>query len=1040
MNISSIFIHRPVMTCLTMLTLVFFGIIAYRMLPVAAIPTVEYPIIQVTASYPGASAEEMGNLIAAPLERQFILMQGIQVVTSSSNYGSTQIILQFYLDVDMNIAAQEVQQAINRALSELPQDLPQQPLYQKVNPSDTPVIYLVVHSAVLDTATLYDYGYSFIGQQIGTVEGVAQIQIYGNPYAVRIEVDPEAVAAKNLSMTDLAVAINNANPLEPTGKFYGTYDSLTTRVSGQILKAEEYNNIIIKSEKDEIVRLKDIGNAKASLQSNKQKFYWVEKNKAPEEVVVLAIYRSMGHNTVKVCESVLLLVDKLKDMLPSSMEISMPYIQSKWILESVEDVEMTLVVAFILVVLVVFFYLGSFKNSLIPLITLPVTLTGTFIWMYIAGYSIDIFSLSALTLAIGFLVDDAIVVLENIIRWIQEGKNPFEASLNGSKQISITVLSISISLAIVFIPMLFLQGIIGRIFHEFAAVIVISVLFSGLISLSLTPMLCSRFIAKNPLGEESTLEKISEKINRFFILLYQPLLKWAITHKWLVALGCVLITFASCVIFSFMPKTFLPEDDLGVIQSFVVAKEGTSPKQMQEYMKEITDVAIQDPFVRDIIHVDSYPSDNQAISFINLVDSEKRPPISDIIHNFYQKFHNIPGPNVFMKPLPLINFQVGSAQSGKARYQYMMQSFDADLLYQASADLMKKMQTMSEFLNISSDLQPNNPNLGIDILRDKAHMYGGINAKSIESALKYAYGEVYISKINRPENMYYVILQVAPQFMKNAQALSNLYLENEENDTVSIDSVIKTRHFLSPVSINHYNALPSVTLSFDTPKDFPLGLALTALNDAAKQILPSGVMGFVVGDAETFKHSMGQLAFLMSMAIFIVYIILGILYENFLYPIIPMIAVPVGALGALLALWMFGKPLSIYSYIGIIMLLGIVLKNGIIITDFALEEIRDKGVCVQEAVYHACIIRFRPILMTTLAAMMGAIPIALGIGGTVAEGRAPLGIAVVGGLIFSQLVTLLALPVIFILISQLNQWFISHVYLFRDHALENNKI
>lgn len=1040
MNISRPFIKRPVLTTLVMVTLVVFGVIAYNKLPVASIPTIEYPTIQVTVSYPGASPDEMARLVSSPLERQFMLMEGIKIVSSSNTYQSTTIILMFHLGTDINIGAQETEQAIQKALSQLPKDLPQPPTYTKVNPSDTPVLYLVVHSPNIPSWQLYEYGYNFIGQQLGTVDGVANIEMFGYPYAVRAKVDPQALAAKNISLTDVANAINNANPVKPTGKFYGPYKSIPTMVNGQIMEAEAYNDVIIKYQDGDPVRLSDIGYAYNSVENDKQVFKWMTKDYPEGEgAVVLAIYRTMGYNTVKVCSDILSVINRLSPQLPKGMTLVVPFTLKTWILQAVDDVQFTLLVAFILVILVVYIYLGKFRNSIIPLITLPITLTGTLIFMYVFGFSIDILSLSAITLSIGFLIDDAIVVLENIVRWVQKERYPpYEGSLKGSQQIIITVISISFCLGAVFIPMLFMEGAIGEIFHEFAAVILIAILFSGFISLSLTPMLCSRFVPAYGEESETKVEHFSNWINEKALSWYLPALKWALRHKlWIVIGGCVSVIISTYMLMV-MPREFLPPNDLGVIQAFAMTEEGTSPERMEAYMDRIVSIGMSNKYVANMAKMQSTPTDNQSLFFFNLVDSDKRPNIWECIKILEQEMSEIVGINIAMKAYPLINLQIGDSQSGKANNQFFLQSFNDESLYKTATEFIAKMQDLPQLKNVNSNFQPDAPMLKVDLQRDLAHSYGNINATTIEEAFSKAYGETYISKINSPNDLYYVILEVEPQFNKDPQQLDTLYMSNENGNQVYTNSVIKTELISRPETVTHINALPSVTVVFDAADGVPLSEAVAAVEKLAKDTFPTDVVGAIAGNTAEFKKSMQQFIGLVFVAIFVIYIILGILYENFVHPITAISSIPVAVLGGLLTLLIFGKALSIYALIGLIMLIGIVMKNGIIVIDFALEEIEKNPSDVEGAAYSACSVRFRPIIMTTLAAGMGAVPVALGIGGTVAEGRSPLGLAVVGGLIFSQAVTLFLIPCVFCYIHRFSTWCTKSFDLFKDKGNDCN--
>lgn len=1031
MNLSEPFIKRPVLTCLVMLAMVTFGILGYTQLSVSSIPTIEYPTLQVNTTYPGASAQEIARLVTGPLERQLMLVQGVSFVSSQNTYETSNIAVAFHLDVDINVAATDVQEAINTALAQMPKDLPTNPQYIKSNPSDTPILFIGVTSKTIPAGKLYDYAYTAIGQQLTTVEGVANIQTFGYPWAVRVQIDPQALAAKNITLPDVANTMLDGNPDQPTGRFYGRDQSITVLTEGQIYESEGYGNLIIKYEDNGPVRIKDVGVSLNSLENNKQSFEWVDKDsKSP--ICLLAVYKQLGYNTVKTCEGIFALVDRLKGQLPDSVELLIPFNQATVILQAVNDVEFTLIVAFILVVLVIFFYLGKLRNSLIPLITLPITLTGSFCLMYINGYSIDIMSMSAFTLAIGFLVDDAIVVLENIVRWVQEGSKPYDGSIKGSNQISITVFSISLCLAAVFLPMFFLQGVIGRIFHEFAAVIIISVLISGFISLTLTPMLCSRFIPPYAQTNHPLIERMSLKMNEKLADFYKPILSFCIHHKPFTLLIAIASVVASIFMIKMIPKSFLPPDDLGIIQCFGVADEGTSPEKMSRILDQISDIAMKNSFVKSMTRITGYPTDNQAMFFLELIDPDKRPFITDLIPGFQKDFREVIDLQTFLKPLPLINLQIGEQTSGKANNQFLMQSFDEDLLYDVAEKLMDAMEQNDNFSQVSSDMQNNAPLEKITILRDQAHVYEGLDAAKIESALQYAYGETYVTKMNEPQNMYYAILETLPEFYNNPQEMNKLYLGTNGESNVMLRSVIDKTPITGPLVINHVNSLPSVTISFNQAPGVPLGTAVSELNKLTDGLVPKSISGGLVGNTQAFQETINQLTILLLLAIFVIYLILGMLYENFLHPITALSTIPVAAFGGVLTLLILGESLSVYAFIGLIMLFGIVLKNGIILIDFALEELEKPQMDHEQAIYNACVIRFRPILMTTLAAMMGAIPIALGIGGSVAKGRAPLGMVVVGGLIFSQAVTLFVTPVVFIYLSHFQKWVQKKTHFF-DH-------
>ncbi|OGN61268.1 MAG: hypothetical protein A3F09_03265 [Chlamydiae bacterium RIFCSPHIGHO2_12_FULL_49_11] len=1036
MNLSKPFILRPVLTSLLMIILVFFGILSFKLLPVSSLPQIEFPTIMVTTSYPGSSPEQMANLISAPLERQFMLMQGIEFVVSNNTYQSSSIVLQFYDTVDINTAAEEVGQAIQAALSFMPSDLPQQPTYTKYNPADTPIIYVIMRSPTQNEADLYKYGFSYLGQQLGTVNGIADIQAFGFEYAVRVQVDPQALAARNVTLQEIANAVSNANPYVPTGKFYNPQQSMVTTVEGQIFSAEGFKDVVIKYVDGNPLRLQDVAKLLDTTQNCHNHFYWF-RDGTSEPATGLAIYRQLGYNTVQACDGIMAKLNQLKEQIPGSIDLFVPFSLADWIREAVREVELTLVVAFLLVVVVVFIYLGRIRNSLIPIITLPITVLGTFIFTYLFGFSLDIMSLSALTLSIGFLIDDAIVVLENIVRWAEAEKlSPLQAALKGAKQIIVTVISISLCLAAVFLPMLFLGSSTGQLFHEFAAVIIVAVLFSGFISLSLTPMLASRFLP--PYDEartKSRIERFSDWLNTTLANGYVRLLKKTLRFKPVVIIAAIASLAVSVWLIKVMPKEFLPPNDLGLVQAVIIAPEGTSPEKILDYTSHVVDSIRKNPFVEQIGYANSNPVDNETLVFYFL-KSGKRPDIWQVMREVGATLkEEVVGVEVLQKAYPLINLQIGSTQSGLANEQYLLQSFDVKALFAQAPAFIEKLKASDKLANVGSDFLPNSPSYKMKIMRDQAYSYNMITATGIENNLQYALGETYISNMICPENLYYVILDMDNPYITDPQKLGYLYLTNSQKNEppVSINSVTKGEWKTTPEMVNHVNALPSVTVSFDAAPNVPLSEAISEINSIAESMLSPSIIHKVVGQTAAFEQAIRQFLGLLLVAIFVIYVILGILYENFLHPLTPISSVPFATFGGLISLLVFHQTLSIYALIGIIMLLGIVMKNGILVVDFALEQLQEKQCSIEEAVIEACRIRFRPIIMTTIAAMMGAVPIALGIGGTIAKGRAPLGIAVVGGLIIAQLVTLFVIPAVFVYIQRLSQHLTSSYKVFKPY-------
>ena len=1037
MSLSEPFIRRPVMTTLVMASILFLGMLAYQGLPVSDLPDVEYPTIEVTTSYPGAGPQTMADTVTSPLERQFTSIEGIETIASSSTNGSSTIVLQFNLDKDIDSAATDVQSAINQAQPNLPADLPNYPTYKKTNPSQTPVLFLSVSSDLMSLGDLYDYAYALMGRRLGMVNGVSDVDVYGSPFAVRVQVDPDYLSAHQIGINEVANSIVNSNPELPVGNLYGPDTEYTIQVDGQMETAAGYNELIVRNNNQALLKVKNLGNAINSLQNDKYALNYITKE-GEVPCVVIAIVKEAGANTIKVIEGVKDMLEEIKWELPASVKLEYLFDQSVFIMESVHDVELTLIVAFILVVLVVLFYLGKFLDTVIPILALPMSVVGTFALMFVYGFSIDILSLLALTLSIGFLVDDAIVVLENIHRHVEMGKTTWEASLNGSKQISFTILSMTLSLACVFIPLVFMAGIMGRMFREFAITIVTAVLISGFISLSLTPMLCSRFVSQSSHDKKKNwIERISDKLNTSLLNLYKKGLNIVFKHRFMTVLaGCASVA-ATIYLGASLPTDFIPGDDLGFVNGFAVASDPTSPYKMIDYQNKLSEIIKNDPNVQDHVAVGAIPNPNQSLMFIRLKPFKERASMAQCVQELLPKLQEVPGVSVFLRPLPLINLDVGTSMS-MGNYQYTLQSTNTDALYEDGEKILTEMRQSPDFRQVISNMHNKAPYLDVHIDRDRAYELN-VSANAIESTFEYAYSGGRLSLINGTEDQYDVIIETVPSAYKNPSVLDKLYVSasttsaindrNANNNVgtkfptqVPLSAVASWKETVGPLSVAHINTLPAVTISYDLGRGVPLGTALSKLDTIADSTLSSDVHAIQIGSSQIFQQSFASLEFLFVITIFAIYVILGILYENFIHPLTVMSAIPPAALGAIITLIIFGQPLSLYAFIGIIMLLGIVLKNGIMLVDFANEGIHE-GKDIHTAIYEACCARFRPILMTTFAAMMGAVPIALGIGGSTAQSRRPLGMVVVGGLIISQILTLYFTPIIFTYLEGMRQKF-----------------
>nr|MBC8362446.1 efflux RND transporter permease subunit [Candidatus Desulfatibia profunda] len=1012
-GLSDIFIQRPVMTTLVMLGGLLFGIMGYRLLPVSDLPNVDFPTIQVTASLPGASPETMASAVATPLEKQFSTIAGLDSMTSSSRLGSTQIVLQFNLSRNIDAAAQDVQAAISVAQGNLPNDMTDPPSFQKVNPADKPIIYFALTSPTLPLSDLDEYGQTLLAQRISMVSGVAQVLVYGSQkFAVRVRLDPNSLANKGIGLDEVARAVQQANVNLPTGMLDGPHMGYTVKATGQLQNAAAYKPLIVAYRNGRPVRLQDLGVVIDSVENNKTAAWYVDATHN-DRSVILAIQRQPGTNTVKVAGEVRKLVTTLKKYIPASVSLHVLYDRSVPIKDSVNDVKLTLLLALVLVVLVIFLFLRNLSATVIPSLALPMSIIGTFAVMYYLGYSLDNLSLMALTLSVGFVVDDAIVMLENIVRHMEMGEGTFNAALKGSREIGFTILSMTLSLAAVFIPVLFMGGIIGRLFHEFAVTIAVAILISGFVSLTLTPMLCSRFLKSHAGARHSAIYDASERAFKKMLDIYEVGLKWSLHHRRLVMIFSGIILLATVYLFVAIPKGFIPNEDRSAIFAFTQAAEGISIDAMLEHQQAVAAVIRQDPNVESFFSTAGArgsTSSNTGIAFMHLKPRSQRKYSADqVIEQLRPKLARIPGIKSFLQNPPPI--QIGGRLT-KAQYQVTLQSSDTAELYKYAQIMEEKMHGLEGFQDITSDLEIKNPQVTVEIDRNKAAALG-VTAEAIENTLYYAYGSREISTIYTPSNTYQVIMEVEPRFQRDPAALSLLYVRSRDGQLVPLTTVATITRGLGPLSINHTGQALSVTLSFNLGPDYPLSKAVSQVENLARKTLPASISTSFQGTAEAFRSSVSGLGLLLLMAILVIYMVLGILYESFIHPITILSALPFAGFGALVTLLIFRIDLSIYAFVGIIMLVGLVKKNGIIMIDFALEAERTLGKGPVEAIHEACIVRFRPIMMTTMAALVGTLPIALGFGAG-AESRQPLGLAVVGGLLFSQFLTLVVTPVFYV--------------------------
>jgi HAE1 family hydrophobic/amphiphilic exporter-1 len=1016
-GISDIFIHRPVMTTLVMFGILLFGITGYRLLPVSDLPNVDFPTIEVTASLPGASPETMASAVATPLEKQFSTIAGLDSMTSASQLGITQVVLQFNLSRDIDAAAQDVQSAISVAQGNLPDDMPNPPSFKKVNPADKPIIYFALTSPTLPLSDLDEYGETLLAQRISMVSGVAQVVVYGSQkYAVRIRLDPNKLANKGIGLDDVASAVEKGNVNLPTGILDGHHVAYTVQATGQLKNAAAYMPLIVAYRNGSPVRLQDLGVVLDSVENDKTAAWYVDATHN-DRSVVLAIQRQPGTNTVKVAGDVRNLITTLEKQIPASVSLHVLYDRSGPIRDSVNDVKLTLMLALVLVILVIFVFLRNLSATVIPSLALPMSIIGTFIVMYYLGYSLDNLSLMALTLSVGFVVDDAIVMLENIVRHMEMGEGTFSAALKGSREIGFTILSMTLSLAAVFIPVLFMGGIIGRLFHEFAVTIAAAILISGFISLTLTPMLCSRFL--NPPSQErhSAIYDASERVFNKMLGIYDKALEWSLNHRRLVIFLSGINLVLTIYLFIAIPKGFIPSEDRSAIFAFTQAAEGISVDAMMKHQQAVAAVVRKDPDVKSFFSTmgaRGSRSSNTGVLFMHLKPrSERKYSADQIIERLRPKLAKIPGIMAFLQNLPPI--QIGGHLT-KAQYQVTLQGADTGELYKFAPIFETKMHSLEGLHDITSDLEIKNPQVTVEIDRNKAAAMG-VTAEAIENTLYYAYGSREISTIYTRNNTYRVIMEVETHFKRDPSALSLLYVRSRDGQLVPLKTIATITQDLGPLSINHTGQAPSVTLSFNLNPEFPLSKAISQVENLARKTLPATISTSFQGTAEAFRSSVTGLGLLLLMAILVIYMVLGILYESFIHPITILSALPFAGFGALVTLLLFRIDLSIYAFVGIIMLVGLVKKNGIIMIDFALEAERKEGKGPVEAIHEACIVRFRPIMMTTMAALMGTLPIALGFGAG-AESRRPLGLAVVGGLLFSQFLTLVVTPVFYVYMDE----------------------
>jgi HAE1 family hydrophobic/amphiphilic exporter-1 len=1014
-NFSEPFVRRPVMTTLVMTSILLAGIAGYRSLPVSDLPNVDFPTIQVTAALPGASPETMASAVATPLEKQFSTIAGLDSMTSTSILGVTQVTLQFDLAKPLDAAAQDVQAAIGAASRQLPPGMPTPPTYQKVNPADQPVLYLALTSPTLPLSTLNEYAETVLAQRISTVTGVAQVQVFGSQkFAVRVQLDPRALRARGIGIDEAAAAVQSANVNLPTGTLWGQNRAYTVEADGQLRQAAGYGSLIVSYRNGAPVRLSDLGKTIDSVENDKTASWYVD-----QRGIVLAIQKQPGTNTVEIVSRIRKLVPTFEKQLPGAAKLNVLFDRSQSIRESVSDVKFTLLLTLVLVIMVIFLFLRNLSATVIPSLALPLSLTGTFALMWFLGYSLDNLSLMALTLSVGFVVDDAIVVLENIVRHMEMGESPFEATLKGTREIGFTIVSMTLSLTAVFIPILFMGGIVGRLFREFAVTIAAAILVSGFVSLTLTPMLCSRYLRPHGAERHGRLYMAIEHVFEHSLSFYRRSLAAAMKHPAATMAASALILAGTVYLFGAVPKGFLPSEDTGQIFGFTEAIQGISFDAMSERQQAVAAVIKENPNVEAFMSScgnrgNNTNGGNTGVVFLKLKPRHERTKsVDQVIEELRPKLGTIPGIRVFLQNPPPI--RIGGALT-KSQYQFTLQDSDTKELYAVAPLFEEKLRALPGLRDVTSDLQLANPHALVGIDRDKASTLG-ITPEKIEVALYTAYGARQVSTIYSDNNQYQVIMELLPEFQRDPAALELLSVRSTRGELIPLSSIAKISEGLGPLSVAHQAQLPAVTISFNLQAGTSLGDATEAVQKAARDVLPPTVTTSFQGTAQAFQSSQKGLGILLLVAILVIYTVLGILYESFIHPLTILSALPFAGFGALLTLILFKSELSVYAFVGVILLVGLVKKNGIMMVDFALEA-QKAGKSAADAIFEACMVRFRPIMMTTFAALMGTLPIALGLGAG-AESRRPLGLAVVGGLLFSQTLTLFVTPVVFIYMDRL---------------------